>query len=115
MELQKAKDYYQRIKHLRCQKITCKICGVVLSKQNFLQHQRSKRHLTALAKLSSGPESGPQYEQQLRDLLDAHKVTCEVCGEKYTKGSIYMHNMGKRHLAALAKFNQSNASSSSEP
>ena len=50
--LKKRRSYYPRIRAQLLEKVTCEVCGVVCSKVNFLQHTRSKRHLTALAKLN---------------------------------------------------------------
>ena len=112
--LQKRSEHYPQIKPSLMHKVTCEVCGIECAKGSLRMHNRSTRHLIALAKLNSGSDSGPLYQQQLNDLLDAHKVTCEVCGGQYTKGSVNMHNIGKRHLTALAKLNHFDASSSSE-
>ena len=87
---------------------TCDVCGVECTKKAFLQHTKSKRHLTALAKLNSEaePGSGLRFQQKLSDLLNSRKMTCEICSGGYTKGSLYMHKKSKRHLTALAKLNQ---------
>ena len=49
---EKLSNYYrQRNKHLLSQKLPCYVCGIECSKKSFTQHQKSKRHLTLLAKL----------------------------------------------------------------
>ena len=49
---EKLSNYYrERNKHLLSQKLPCNICGIECSKKSFTQHQKSKRHLTLLAKL----------------------------------------------------------------
>ena len=45
------KEYRRRNYHLIFQKLRCTICGVECSKKSFTQHEKSKRHLTLLAKL----------------------------------------------------------------
>ena len=50
--LQHNKEYRQRVKPLLSQKVTCEVCGVVCSKGWLTRHKKSKRHLTALAKLN---------------------------------------------------------------
>ena len=44
--------YRQRIKPSLQRKVTCEVCGVELSRAALFKHYKSKRHLTALAKLS---------------------------------------------------------------
>ena len=104
--LQQQRAYRTRVKSSPRRKITCEVCRVEINLSSLVQHNKTKRHLTALAKLNSGSESGPQYEQQLSELLDTHKETCEVYGGAYLKASSYMHKKSTRHLTALAKLNQ---------
>ena len=96
---------YQQNKSKLLEKVTCEVCGGTYSKASLWKHNRTIRHLTALAKLNNGPEpeSGPQYQQQLSKLLGTVKVTCEVCGGGYNKGALWNHKQTKRHLTALAK------------
>lgn len=110
---QRMNEYYQENKSRLLQKVTCNICGGKHLKSSLWNHNRTKRHLTAVAKLNSGAESGLQYEQQLVELSNAIKVTCEVCGGVYSKRSGYMHKKTKRHRAALAKLSQSTVPSPS--
>ena len=109
-------QYAQQLSELlNSQMLKCDLCGVECMKDALPRHMKSKRHLTALAKLNSGSESGPPYQQQLSELLNTQKVTCEVCGGDYNKGLLSVHKKTKRHMAALAKLDQSMVSSSSEP
>ena len=106
----------ERRRRNHSQMLTCDVCGVEYKEMNKDIHNRSLYHLKALAKRKSGSESGPQYKQQLDQLLGSQRVTCEVCGSVYTKRAQARHKKTKRHLAALAKLNQSiTPSSSSEP
>lgn len=105
---QKAKEYYYsvvypRTKQLPPRKVTCDVCDAEINLSSLVQHNKTKRHLTALAKLNTGLESGPHYRQHLSELLNAHKETCEQCGGVYSKRWRIEHNETKRHLTALAK------------
>ena len=84
---------------------TCDVCGVECTKIGFAQHLRSVRHLKAVAKLNTSSESGPQYQQQLNQLLSAQLVRCDVCGVECMKYALTRHNKSLRHLTALAKRN----------
>ena len=84
---------------------TCDVCGVECTKIGFADHIKSIRHLTALAKLNSGSESGPLFDQQLNALLDTQMVKCDVCGVECTKVYLPRHKKTLRHLTALAKLN----------
>ena len=106
--LQRQKVNYQQNKLL--QKVICEVCGGTYTTASLAKHNKTKRHLTALAKLNTGPESGPQYEQQLSELLNDITVTCNVCGGDYIKGSLWNHKQTKRHLTALAKLNSGSES-----
>ena len=92
----------------------CSLCEIKFRKDSLSRHKKTTRHLAALAKLNSGSESGPQYAQQLSEVLNSRKMTCEVCGLPYTKGSFGMHKKTKRHLTVLAKLNLT-ANFSSDP
>ena len=94
---------------LNAQMARCGVCGVECTKDSLPRHNKSLRHLTAVAKLHSGTESSPGYEQQLSELLNTVKVTCEVCGIMCTKEAYLQHTRTKRHRDALASLTQSNA------
>ena len=104
-ELNKDAILKRQRKH-RSEKVECLICDKTFKKGTLWSHNKSQRHLTALAKLSCGSESGPQYEQQLNELLNAHKMTCDLCNKTFMKGLLTRHSKSKYHLTALAKLNQ---------
>ena len=109
---QKAREQYPRVRSLRLAKLTCDVCGIKISKAALSKHNKSTRHLTALAKLNTGSESGTQYEQHLNELLNAQKEICDVCGKQYAKASLWHHKLTKRHRTALAKLGLNTVSSS---
>ena len=105
------------------QKMTCSVCNNEVKIGSLSKHNRTKHHLTALAKLklttgselntgaesATDPVSSSQYEQQLSDLLSTVRETCEVCGGEYDKGALWNHKQTKRHMAAVANLNPSTA------
>ena len=112
--LKQKKVRYQLIKSSLLQKVTCEVCGGECAMVSLYMHKKTKRHLTALAKLNSeaSSEASPQYEQQLNQLLNAQMARCDVCDVECTKAALSRHKKSKRHLTALAKLNQSDAFSS---
>ena len=101
----KREYYVEKIDNiLQCKKTYYENNREVMSQQNKEKYWDKRESILKQKKV---------YYSRIKSSL-LQKVTCEVCGGVCTKGSLYMHKKSKRHLTALAKFNQS-GTSSSEP
>lgn len=96
-ELMKQKDMKQKEKLNKTEKISCEICGKVITRQCIARHQRTTK---CMNKLHSKTKEHP-------------RVNCEQCGKTMRKDSLNKHNK-RFHLNINPPTNNINGTTTSE-